>query len=71
MSKDQQQYVTWGGVSFTNNASPEEINKFVRELPADKRDSLFEVVKELDRAGLITLDDSKLNTIQSGDPMSC
>ena len=70
MEKDRK-YVQWGGVSFTNNAAPEEINEYVRQLPADKKDSLFEVVKELEKAGLITLDDSHLSTIQSGDPMGC
>lgn len=56
-------FVKYGGMKFVNNVPPAEINRFVRALPAGKRDSLFEVVRELDRAGLITLDDSELTTI--------
>lgn len=56
-------YIKYGGMKFVNNVHPAEINRFVRTLPAEKRDSLFEVVHELDRAGLITLDDSELTTI--------
>lgn len=44
-----------GGVHFRTNVSPREINEFVRKLPAGKRESLFEVLSELDRAGLITV----------------
>lgn len=48
--------VKFGGVVFHNNVDPDEINKFVRELPQQKKDSLFEVIKELDAQGLITVD---------------
>ncbi|WP_235827889.1 hypothetical protein [Brevibacillus migulae] len=48
-------YVRHGGVHFTLNASPQEINNYVRKLPAGKRDSLFEVMDHLDEAGLITV----------------
>lgn len=48
--------VKFGGIAFHNNVEPEEINKFVRELPQQKKDSLFEVLKELDAQGLITFD---------------
>lgn len=48
-------YVRHGGVHFTLNATPEEINNYVRKLPAGKRDSLFEVMDHLDEAGLITV----------------
>ena len=44
-----------GGVHFRNNVTPQEINNFVRKLPAGKRDSLFEVLEQLDKAGLITV----------------
>ncbi|MFC4770168.1 hypothetical protein [Effusibacillus consociatus] len=36
-------------------ASPEEINNFVSGLPDTKKDSLFEVLGELDKAGLISI----------------
>ncbi|MDA8233493.1 MAG: hypothetical protein M0Z31_01550 [Clostridia bacterium] len=57
-----EKFIKYGGVHFTNNVPPEEINNFVRQLPAEKRDSLFEVVKELEDAGLITLDQSLIST---------
>ncbi|GAB7387859.1 hypothetical protein BSNK01_16960 [Bacillaceae bacterium] len=44
-----------GGVHFRNNVPPEEINRFVLRLPAGKRESLFEVLQELQQAGLITV----------------
>ncbi|MDW7675488.1 MAG: hypothetical protein SCK28_13250 [Bacillota bacterium] len=61
MTKDM--HVKFGGVKFSNNTSPNEINRFVRELPASKKDSLFEVIKELDKEGLITVDVHSVSTI--------
>jgi hypothetical protein len=43
------------GVHFSNRVPPEEINRFVRELPPEKRESLFEVLKELEQAGMIVI----------------
>lgn len=42
-------------VRFRLLAEPRDINFFVRELPGHKKDSLFEVVRELEQAGLIEL----------------
>ncbi len=53
----------YGGITFVNNVSEEEINKFVRELPEEKRDSLAEVTVELRNAGLIDLIPGKYSTI--------
>ncbi|WP_139491032.1 hypothetical protein [Brevibacillus dissolubilis] len=44
-----------GGVHFRNNATPQEINNFVRKLPAGHRESLFEVLDHLSQAGLIQI----------------
>jgi len=44
-----------GGVHFENIKTPEEINEFVRNLPAGKRDSMFEVLQELSQNGYITI----------------
>ncbi len=44
-----------GGVHFTPNVPPEEINRFVNRLPEEKRDSMFHVMEELSKAGLITI----------------
>lgn len=43
----ERKHLKFGGVSFKNNVSPEEINEFVRNLPESERDSLFEVVNKL------------------------
>ncbi|WP_107728270.1 hypothetical protein [Desmospora activa] len=48
-------YARHGGVHFTPNASPEAINRFVNRLPEERRDSFYEVIKELSEANLITL----------------
>jgi len=44
-----------GGVHFRTNASPQEINNYVRKLPAGKRESIAEVMENLENAGLITI----------------
>lgn len=48
--------IKFGGVQFAANVPPQEINKFVRELPKDKKDSLYEVIKELADNNLINLE---------------
>ncbi|HHY92403.1 MAG TPA: hypothetical protein GX511_03590 [Firmicutes bacterium] len=60
------EYLQYGGVKFWNNVPPEEINRFVRSLPSEKKDSLFEVVQILDQEGLITLDRDEVSTIDRG-----
>jgi hypothetical protein len=57
------QYLKYGGVAFTNNVPPEEINRFVRELPEEDRQSLYQVVHKLQDAGLITVHDGDVTTI--------
>ncbi|GGE05738.1 hypothetical protein GCM10011571_03570 [Marinithermofilum abyssi] len=52
--QQEEHFARHGGVHFSTNAPAEEINQFVNSLPADKRDSLYEVLNELGRAGLIT-----------------
>ena len=51
----QEKFLKYGGVKFTNNVSPKEINLFVRNLSPEKKDNLYEVIKELEDQGLITL----------------
>lgn len=55
MALKRQLYAKYGGVHFVQTAPAQDINDFVRSLPADKRDSLFEVLHELDEAGLIEI----------------
>lgn len=51
----QSLYSKHGGVHFIKKASAEEINRFVSNLPDSKRENLFEVLDELDKAGLISI----------------
>lgn len=53
--KSKELFAKHGGVHFINQAPAEEINRFVRELPEEKRESLFEVLSALDEAGLIQI----------------
>ena len=48
-------FARFGGVHFTSNVSPSEINNFIRKLPAGKRESMFEALDQLDKHGLITI----------------
>lgn len=56
------EYIKYGGVAFTNNVTPEEINEFVHSLPDEDRESMYEVVKRLSEEGLITLHQGDLST---------
>ena len=56
-------YIKYGGMHFFRNAEPEEINRFVRELPGEERQSLAIVVRKLEEAGLISLDEGQTVTI--------
>ncbi|WP_227874322.1 hypothetical protein [Tumebacillus algifaecis] len=57
-------YARHGGVHFTQKASAEEINRYVKNLPEDRRESLFEVLDELSSAGMIQIQ----NDGQFSDP---
>ena len=46
-------HIKYGAVGFRPKASPGQINRFVRELPDSKRQSLFQVAEELKSANLI------------------
>ncbi|QQE78881.1 hypothetical protein [Alicyclobacillus sp. SO9] len=48
-------YAKYGGVHFVNLVPQRDINEFVRALPEQKRDSIFEVMTELDKEGLIKI----------------
>ncbi|USG65466.1 hypothetical protein NDK47_25735 [Brevibacillus ruminantium] len=68
-------FVRHGGVHFRSLVSPQEINRFIGRLPAGKRESLFEVLDELEKAGKISLYNDQLFTdgngvVGGGDPGS-
>lgn len=46
-------HLKFSGVGFNAKVSPTEINRFVNNLPADKRQSLYQVTEELKSAGMI------------------
>lgn len=46
-------HIKYGGVGFNTKASPSQINRFINNLPRDKRQSLYQVSEELKSAGLI------------------
>lgn len=48
--------IKFSDVRFKLLADPQALNRFVRELPSHKKDSLFAVVRELEQAGLIKLE---------------
>ncbi len=56
-------YIKYGGMRFLRNSPTEEINRFVRELPQEDRESLAIVVRKLEEAGLITVDEEHTMTI--------
>lgn len=58
MALERSLYAKYGGVHFTQKAPTQDINEFVRALPSEKRDSLFEVLSELNAAGLIQIENN-------------
>ncbi|NLG86109.1 MAG: hypothetical protein GX489_02670 [Firmicutes bacterium] len=60
------QHLRYGGAKFTNNVSPEEINRFVRSLPPQDRESMAKVVAILEREGLITIDQHDISSSDEG-----
>jgi hypothetical protein len=55
-----------GGVHFSANVPADEINQFVKNLPAGKRESLYEVLHALDTKGLITIHNDHVFTDGEG-----
>lgn len=56
-------FLKYGGVKFTSNVPPEQINEFVARLSEKQRTSLYEVAKELWDQGLITIKEGQFSTI--------
>ncbi|MCF8565641.1 hypothetical protein LLE49_13030 [Alicyclobacillus tolerans] len=56
MDRTRELHSKYGGVHFTQLAHAREINDFVRTLPGDKKDSLFEVMQELHNHGYIRIE---------------
>ena len=56
-------FLKYGGVKFINNVPPEKINEFVANLADEKKGSIYEVAKELQDKGLITIESGEFSTI--------
>ncbi|MFD1427118.1 hypothetical protein JOD24_001919 [Kroppenstedtia sanguinis] len=63
----EEHFALHGGTHFTPQASPEEINRFVQDLPPERRENFYEIMKELSQADLITLHDDGLLTDGEGN----
>ncbi len=59
MQRERSLHSKHGGVHFTQIGQAEEINNFVKSLPDEKRDSLFEVMQELHNQGLIRIENDE------------
>lgn len=74
MQRPRSLHAKYGGVHFTQLATAQDINNFVKTLPEEKRDSLFEVMEELHNQGYIRIENDESwmdahNDIQpSNDP---
>ncbi|MBO8169995.1 MAG: hypothetical protein H0Z35_12545 [Thermoanaerobacteraceae bacterium] len=59
-------FLKYGGIKFKPLAEPEEINRFVAQLPEQKRNSLYSVAEELRKAGLIFIpNDGEFTTVDT------
>ena len=47
-------FVKYGGTAFQNNVAPEHIHDFVRQLPYEEKQSVYEVINRLENQGLIS-----------------
>lgn len=55
---DLQHFAKHGGVQFALNVPETELNQYVNEMPKGQRQSMYNVMKELERAGMITIQNS-------------
>lgn len=51
----EEHYARHGGVHYENLAEPEEVNRFIAALPEERRENFYELLKELEQAGLIRI----------------
>jgi len=55
MSSEHEHYARHGGVHFIAHVPENQINRYIGELPEEKRESLYEVMKELENKGWISI----------------
>lgn len=59
----EEKYIKYGGMEFKAKADPRQINNFVANLPPEKKVSMFTVVGELEKKGLIEIEPGSFSTI--------
>lgn len=47
-------FVKYGGTAFQNNVDPEQIHQFVRQLPAEQKKNVQDVLQLLEDQGYIS-----------------
>lgn len=52
---DLNHFAKHGGVQFALNVPEAELTEYVNEMPKGQRQSMYNVMKELERAGMITI----------------
>lgn len=52
---DLQHFAKHGGVQFALNVPETELTEYVNAMPKGQRQSMYNVMKELERAGMITI----------------
>lgn len=64
--REEKSFLKYGGVEFELKVPEEEVNTFVANLPEHKRESMYEVAKELSSRGMIEIpQDAEFSTIDS------
>jgi len=59
----EEKYIKYGGMKFKAKADAKKINDFVRELPPHKKISMYNVVSELEKEGLIEIEPGQFSSI--------
>lgn len=55
MPKKQDHFARHGGVHYIRHVPDHQINQYVNQLPEEKRASMYEVMKELENKGWISI----------------
>ncbi|NLK00287.1 MAG: hypothetical protein GX318_03480 [Clostridia bacterium] len=59
----EERYIKYGGMRFRANADERKINEFVANLPPGKKESMFSVVSELQRQGMIFIEPGQFSSV--------
>ena len=59
----EEKYIKYGGMEFKAKADARQINNFVENLPPEKKVSMFSVVNELQKKGLIEIETGSFSSI--------